>query len=75
MSGTGIVCSIYYMYLCTRKSGYCAGKTAINTLKKSNLAFKNEAIGVSFRSGLCAQTAKIRLRKETIFIYTHYLNY
>ena len=39
---------IYYMYLCTRKSAYCAGLRTINTLIKSNLAFTNEAIEVPF---------------------------
>jgi len=39
---------IYYMYLCSRKSAYCAGPRAINTLIKSNLAFKNEAVEVPF---------------------------
>ena len=37
-----------YLYLCTRKSAYCAGSIAINTLIKSNLAFKNEAVEVPF---------------------------
>ena len=36
------------VYLCTRKSEYCAGEKANNTLIKSNLAFKNEAVEVPF---------------------------
>ena len=36
------------LYLCTRKSAYCAGLRAINTLIKSNLAFKDEAVEVPF---------------------------
>jgi hypothetical protein len=39
---------IYYVYLCTRESAYCAGLYAINTLIKSDLAFKNEAVEVPF---------------------------
>ena len=36
------------LYLCTRKSVYCAGSKAINTLIKSNLAFNFEVVTVSF---------------------------
>ena len=36
------------LYLCTRKSAYCAGSNANNTLIKSNLAFKNEVVEVPF---------------------------
>ena len=36
------------MYLCTRKSAYCAGPRANNTLIKSDLAFMNEAVEVPF---------------------------
>ena len=43
-----VVRLIYYMYLCTRKSAYCAGPRANNTLIKSNLAFKDEAVEVPF---------------------------
>ena len=43
-----VVCSTKYLYLCTRKSAYCAGPRAINTLTKSNLAFKNEVVEVPF---------------------------
>ena len=38
----------YYLYLCTRKSAYCAGSKANNTLTNSDLAFKNEAVEVPF---------------------------
>ena len=46
--GVGLVYVAYNMYLCTRKSAYCAGPRAINTLIKSNLAFKDEAVEVPF---------------------------
>ena len=45
---TNVACLIYYMYLCSRKSCYCAGSQANNTLTKSNLAFENEAFEVPF---------------------------
>ena len=49
----------YYMYLCTRKSEYCAGNMANNTLIKSNLAFKNEVVEVPFLSGfVCSAVAR-----------------
>ena len=40
-----------YLYLCTRKSAYCAGSNANNTLTKSDLAFKDEAVEVPFEVG------------------------
>lgn len=43
-----VACLTYYMYLCTRKSAYCAGPRANNTLIKSDLAFMNEAVEVPF---------------------------
>ena len=47
------------MYLCSRKSAYCAGSNANNTLIKSNLAFKNEAVEVPFLSGfVCFAVAR-----------------
>ena len=46
-------------YLCTRKSAYCAGSEANNTLIKSDLAFKDEAVEVSFLSGfVCSAVAR-----------------
>ena len=35
-------------YLCSRKSEYCAGSKANNTLIKNDLAFKREEVSVSF---------------------------
>ena len=37
-SVTGVVYVINNVYLCTRKSAYCAGFYAIKALKKSDLA-------------------------------------
>ena len=37
------------MYLCTRLSKYCAGSQANNTLKKNDLTFNFEEVGVSFQ--------------------------
>ena len=45
---SGIVQSINNMYLCSRKSGYCAGLSANNTLIKSDLTFRKEVVSVSF---------------------------
>lgn len=39
---------IYYLYLCTRKSEYCAGRGANNALINSDLAFENEVVEVPF---------------------------
>ena len=39
---------INYVYLCSRKSKYCAGLTANNTLIKSDLTFNWEVVSVSF---------------------------
>ncbi len=58
------------MYLCTRKCAYCAGSTAINTLKKNNLAFKQEATKVSFQVSLRARISVIALEEKRI--YSHY---
>jgi len=55
------------VYLCSRKSGYCADNLVINTLKKSNLAFKNEAVEVSFLSVFVGRISKMTLKKETFF--------
>ena len=40
----GIVWYIYNVYLCTRFMAYCAGLTAINTFRKSDLAFSLEVV-------------------------------
>ena len=63
----------YSVYLCSRKSGYCAGKHAINTLKKSNLAFKNEAIEVSFRSVSTCADGNHTAKGNIFFTYTLFL--
>ena len=55
-------------YLCTRKSAYCAGLYANNTLIKSNLAFKNEVVGVPFLSGLSAFASERPLKKGIIIL-------
>jgi len=39
-------------YLCTAKSGYCAGSMANNTLIKSDLTFSLEEVGSIFLSVL-----------------------
>jgi len=59
------------MYLCTRKSGYCAGLHANNTLRKSNLTFKNEEVRAAFFKCVLWVQAKATLKKETLF--THFI--
>ena len=54
----------YNVYLCTRKSAYCAGSHANNTLIKSNLAFKNEVVEVPFLSGMSAPAGAEPLKKR-----------
>ncbi len=62
------------MYLCTRKSAYCAGPRANNTLIKSDLAFTNEAVEVSFSSGFCMLRRCERHLKRKKYIY-NIINY
>ena len=56
------------LYLCTRKSAYCAGSDANNTLIKSNLAFKYEAVEVPFLSGFWCAGWQKTLEKGTLYI-------
>ena len=69
----GIVFSIYYVYLCTRKSAYCAGPTANNTLKKSNLTFRQEVVSnVSFQVDCNRGKAEEALEKKQNIFKQHY---
>ena len=43
---------------------YCAGSKANNTLKKSDLTFKNEEVGVSFLGVCWARKGAMHLRKK-----------
>ena len=47
---------------------YCAGSYANNTLKKSDLTFKDEVVGVSFLGVCWARKRAIHLGKKQRYI-------
>lgn len=66
---------IYYVYLCSRKSAYCAGSMANNTLKESDLTFSFEEVDeILFKWVVTAKKQDVRLKrtknifKTTLFI-------
>ncbi len=54
------------------QSAYCAGFHAINTLKKSDLAFSFEEVSVSFKVGCVCEKVRCHFKRNKYKSYLYF---